>query len=127
MLLNMHHELMLLAHLDVFGDGIKIYGAIIDQALPYTKRLRSVAQPATFRDLTDEERENAQSGIGNQMKPMLELSHEQAQRLMDQLYEAGVRPTHERSQMGALPKMQEHLADLRKIAFHALKMEPPKP
>ena len=45
------------------------------------------------------------------------LEQEQAQTLMDQLWDCGIRPTQGAGSAGALAATERHLADLQKIVF----------
>ena len=46
-----------------------------------------------------------------------------AQQMMDQLWQAGLRPSEGTGSAGSLAATQNHLADMKQIAFHALKIE----
>ena len=52
--------------------------------------------------------------------PSLSLSEDQAQFLMDQLWNCGLRPTEGKGSAGALAAVERHLEDMRTIAFHKL-------
>jgi hypothetical protein len=54
--------------------------------------------------------------------PALNLKTEEAQQLCDALWEAGVRPTNGEGSTGKLAATQAHLADMKAIAFHAMKV-----
>ncbi len=54
--------------------------------------------------------------------PALPLTEDEAQQLCDALWEAGVRPTNGAGSVGQLAATQEHLATVKAIAFHALKI-----
>jgi hypothetical protein len=54
----------------------------------------------------------------------LSLDPAQAQTLMDDLWHCGIRPTEGTGSAGAMAATQRHLEDLRKVAFHALKITP---
>ena len=45
---------------------------------------------------------------------------EEAQTLMDQMYEAGIRPTAGAGSVGQLSAVQAHLDDMRKLAFQLI-------
>jgi hypothetical protein len=47
----------------------------------------------------------------------MSLTTEDAQRLMDELYRVGVRPTEGAGSTGQLAAVKEHLADMRKLVF----------
>jgi hypothetical protein len=58
-----------------------------------------------------------------EMKPLLVIRMEQAQVLMDDLWNAGVRPTEGAGSAGAMRAAEHHIADLRRVAFKALGIE----
>lgn len=53
----------------------------------------------------------------------VELSIAAAQELMDQLWQVGIRPSEGSGSAGSLKATQEHLEDMRKIAFHQLQIK----
>ncbi len=55
-----------------------------------------------------------------EMRTLLTLRMEQAQVLMDDLWNAGVRPTEGAGSAGAMRAAQAHIADLRRVAFKVL-------
>lgn len=73
---------------------------------------RFVAQPLTFMDTPQ----------GMMTRPCMELSATDAQQLMDQLWHCGMRPTEGTGSAGSLAATERHLADMRKLAYHALKV-----
>jgi len=54
------------------------------------------------------------------MKPLLTIRMHHAQALMDDLWNAGVRPTEGAGSAGAMRAAQDHIKDLRTVAFKAL-------
>lgn len=88
-------------------DDIQIYVRVIDDF----DTGRRVSHPATLTLVTATESEF--------MPPLLSLNEAEAQRLMDSLWECGVRPGAHTS-AGQLEQCETHLADLRVIAFHKL-------
>lgn len=52
------------------------------------------------------------------------LDTKQAQQLMDQLWQCGLRPTECTGSAGALAAVEKHLADMRTIAMHGLGITP---
>lgn len=56
--------------------------------------------------------------------PTFSLGPNQAQTLMDDLWAAGVRPTEGTGSAGSLKATEKHLADMRKIAFKWMNIEP---
>ena len=55
-------------------------------------------------------------------KPSFEISRNQIQCLMDDLWRSGIRPTENKMESGTLNAMEGHLSDMRTIAFHKLKI-----
>jgi len=51
------------------------------------------------------------------------LNAESAQRLMDDLWNCGLRPSEGSGSAGAMKATQNHLADLKKILFHKLEID----
>lgn len=54
------------------------------------------------------------------IEPFAELDTTAAQRLMDELWSCGIRPTEGRGSAGSLAATERHLDDMRRIAFGAL-------
>lgn len=54
-------------------------------------------------------------------EPAFTLKEEEAQGLMDELWNAGIRPTEGAGSAGSMAATQAHLADIRRIAFGVLK------
>ncbi len=77
----------------------------------------SVARNITFNTLNKEEVEDGILGI-----PFMSLPIEAAQSLMDQLWGAGLRPSEGSGSAGSLAATERHLADIKTIAWHALKI-----
>lgn len=50
-------------------------------------------------------------------EPPLRLRQEEAQRLMDELWNCGIRPSEGTGSAGALAATQRHLEDMRKLVF----------
>ncbi|MBK7822958.1 MAG: hypothetical protein IPJ61_18410 [Tessaracoccus sp.] len=67
----------------------------------------SVAQPLVF----------APASRGEEVRAFAAIEFEEAQRLMDALWQAGVRPTDGTGSTGQLAATQAHLADMRKLVF----------
>lgn len=79
----------------------------------FTDGIRSVAIPTggvTFRVLTPEE-------DGCITEPLMNISGESAQQLMDELWRAGLRPTEGTGSAGSLAATERHLADMRALVF----------
>ena len=54
--------------------------------------------------------------------PTLSMDQDTAQKLMDGLWDCGLRPSEGSGSAGAMSAVQEHLKDMRKIAFNRLKI-----
>jgi len=50
-------------------------------------------------------------------EPLMRLNYNAAQTLMDDLWACGIRPTEGAGSAGAMTATQEHLKDIRQIAF----------
>lgn len=57
--------------------------------------------------------------------PTFRISLPEAQKLMDRLWECGLRPTEGKGSAGMMAATQQHLADMRAIAFSALSVKAP--
>lgn len=55
-------------------------------------------------------------------EPCMHLDITSAQRLMDELWNCGLRPSEGSGSAGQLAAVQKHLDDFRTLAFHALKV-----
>ena len=62
---------------------------------------------------------------GLHFEPTVRLLPERAQALMDDLWQAGVRPTQGRQSEGVTAAQARHLEDMRAIAFEKLEVEKP--
>lgn len=84
------------------------------QAAPWNRSVQFLAMTgnATAEPLTMKEREP-----GVYHDPTFELDHVQAQTLIDDLWNAGLRPTEGAGSAGALAATQKHLEDMRTLVF----------
>lgn len=57
---------------------------------------------------------------GSLVEPMLRLEIQAAQQLMDELWQCGLRPTEGTGSAGSLKATENHLADMKRIAFTLL-------
>ena len=55
--------------------------------------------------------------------PTFNITNNSAQNLMDELWQAGLRPSEGTGSAGSLRATEKHLEDMRKIAFSQLDME----
>ena len=56
-------------------------------------------------------------------EPTLRLTETQAQVLMDDLWNCGIRPAEGKGSAGSLKATENHLADMRQIVFQALRVQ----
>lgn len=77
------------------------------------ERRIAVAQPLTFKEEKNE---------GQEVAPFLSLGPDDWQTLMDEMWRAGVRPSSGAGTATEASATERHLADMRKLAFHALKI-----
>lgn len=76
---------------------------------------RAVCAPLQFNEIPE----------GARLQPTFRLHGEEAQELMDMLWNCGLRPTQSKSSAGQLEAVERHLADMRAIAFSKLEIEKP--
>jgi len=55
--------------------------------------------------------------IGTLIEPMLRLGIQQAQQLIDELWQCGLRPSEGTGSAGAMAATQKHLEDMRTLVF----------
>jgi hypothetical protein len=51
------------------------------------------------------------------------IDADRAQKLIDDLWDCGLRPSEGSGSAGAMRAVEHHLADMKVIAFHALKIQ----
>ena len=76
------------------------------------------AEPPIFRTL-----DRTQSV---EFAPTLQLTYDDAQRLMNTLWDCGIRPAAGIGSVGQLAATEKHLLDMRTMAFKLMALEPPK-
>lgn len=67
----------------------------------------ALAQPLMFKVIEP----------GTRVEPFATLNIQSAQRLMDELWQCGLRPTEGAGSAGAMAATQRHLEDMRKLVF----------
>lgn len=67
-----------------------------------------------------------ESKMGMSTHPFVSLDATQAQRLIDDLWDCGFRPSGGAGSAGALKATEDHLDSMRAIAYHTLKMIKPE-
>ena len=75
-----------------------------------TGKPRLIAKPVEFVEIPD----------GTPRDPTFNLHQEEAQELMDMLWNCGLRPTQSKQSAGQVEAIEKHLADMRQIAFDQL-------
>lgn len=98
-------ETLIRARRDVpFSDAVEIHLAERKEFGLY------VAQPAIFKEALE----------GENTVPFLRLRMQEAQRLMDELWGCGLRPSEGTGSAGSLRATEKHLSDMQRIAFMLL-------
>jgi len=91
---------------ETWGDGIEI--ALLERR---DGGLAMMAQHIELRSLNE----------GDRIEPMVRLSNQEAQMLIDELWRCGLRPSEGTGSAGSLAATEKHLADMQKIALGLLK------
>jgi hypothetical protein len=100
-----------------FNAERRNYGRWVDVHL-YVPLESGVTQVATSINFT-----HVDAGSTEPEEAPLTLTPQQAQELMDALWHCGLRPTEGTGSAGSLAATQEHLKDMRAIAFGLLRQE----
>ena len=93
--------------ISLFIDDVPIHGAIDQQYM--------VAEPIKMRVRTSDE-------LYEETIAPLTIKSQAAQKLMDDLWDCGLRPSEGTGSAGQLAAVQKHLKDLRTILFNKLKI-----
>jgi hypothetical protein len=91
-----------------WSDGVAVY--IKAKTSPEGEPIRAFALPLQFKTV-------APGAFGMQPEPCMHLSLDSAQRLIDELWGAGLRPTEGTGSAGSLAATQRHLEDMRTLVF----------
>lgn len=92
------------ARFDICGDRIELF------AFQSGDGGHNVAEPLSLK----------QHGRYEHSNPFVTLDKSEAQILMDDLWQTGLRPSEGTGSAGSLKATQEHLKDLRTVLFHKL-------
>jgi hypothetical protein len=104
--------------LDVVKSWHKgVYEFFLHVKAPYKGEVW-VAKPIEMEKMTEEE-----LGMGMMPHPTFTVPVDQAQDFMDAMWNAGIRPSKQEENAGALKATQGHLEDMKKIAFKLLDMK----
>ena len=102
-----------------FGRGIEIYArAHLHNGFQIGDAI-SIVKPLVFEQLSPNQ------GDEEKFEPMARIDKASAQRLMDELWRCGVRPSEGSGSAGSLAATERHLKDMRAIAFSRLDMTDP--
>jgi hypothetical protein len=96
----------MMARREEWNEGVSIY-----------MRQRTVGQGC----LTAAQVSMVAIALGERAEPMMRLGIEQAQQLMDELWQCGLRPTEGSGSAGSLAATERHLKDMQAIAMGLLR------
>lgn len=96
----------------MFGETIELFAWLERDG----KRRMVVAQPTVMMERKEED-------AGFESKPWAVFGRDSMQRLMDELWNVGLRPTEGTGSAGSLAATERHLTDMRALVF---KTEVPK-
>jgi hypothetical protein len=99
-----------ITHQDPWSEQVEFMLVLHENGQP-----RTVCKPLEF----------VEHPPGAPVNPTFRLYRDEAQELMDMLWNCGLRPTQGKSSVGQAEAVQRHLAGLRAIAFSKLEIEPP--
>lgn len=91
------------ANREVWADTIELRAGI-----EHKNQKWQIAEPLLFKEYPDH----------YIVEPFLRLSMEDAQALMDELWNCGLRPTEGSGSAGAMAATQKHLEDMRILVFN---------
>lgn len=97
----------ILANRSVWSNDVELLVA----SKGFDSQWSHVAEPMTLREHKP----------GELVEPTMRLDNTAAQELMDNLWHCGLRPSEGTGSAGSLKATQDHLADMRKIAFTFIK------
>ena len=98
-----------IAHRDPWSENVELLVALYETGKP-----RAIAKSLEFVEVPE----------GAPLNPTFTLQGEEAQELMDMLWNCGLRPTQGKQSAGQLEAVERHLADMRNIAFNKLEIKP---
>lgn len=100
----------------IFGPDISLYCHV---RFADGQRPAIPTAPVQFRVIEKDE-----EGVAN--PPLMTLTQEAAQRLVDELWLCGIRPSEGSGSAGSLAATERHLNDMRAIVANSLGVEMPK-
>lgn len=110
------HTTIIRAWRDMMAGNGKISLRILQKDWTPEKMKLYVVTQMTLTELTP-------NTEGVYMEPSLRLGDDEAQELMDQLWQCGMRPTEGKGSAGQLAATERHLEDMRKLAGKACGVE----
>lgn len=98
------------------SDDLKAFA----QKAPWSRSVEVLLRTdtAVVTQLVVTQRTEAEDGMITE--PSFRLSETDAQRLMDDLWHCGLRPSEGTGSAGAMAATEKHLADMRKLVFETL-------
>lgn len=103
--------------------NLTVYTQVSDFGRVIDIQMAANAMDGTFNRLCLEPVKVISVPDGLPADPAVRLSREQAQQLMDGLWDCGIRPTQGSGSAGSLAATQKHLEDMRAIALGQLKKD----
>jgi hypothetical protein len=105
---NIDYSPDIMARLELWNNGISFY---LRQVTADSDAF--IAQPLEFKKHDNQ----------TAAKPFLTLSMKDSQRLMDELWKCGLRPSEGSGSAGSLRATENHLSDMRKIVSNLLDVD----
>lgn len=97
-----------MARREDWSYGVSLYSRQIIEGVKIM-----AAEPLTFKE--------ADSGSISIANPFMRIDIQQAQQLMDELWQCGLRPSEGTGSAGSLRATESHLSDMRKLVSKCLK------
>jgi hypothetical protein len=102
-------------NLPMENAGVRVFARLSPYSFGLSLHIVNVTDRTGCRGVIMEKIET-----GMEMPTALVLNREQAQGLMDSLWESGIRPTEGMGSAGSFAAQAAHLSDMRSIAFASL-------
>lgn len=96
-----------------WGDAVDLFAFA-----RHDDSVRITAMPVTFFSEDN-------SKVGTEAQPFMSVDRDSAQRLMDELWNVGLRPSEGSGSAGSLAATERHLADLRAIVQKTMDVKLP--
>ncbi len=94
---------------DIVAESSRITGRVdlYLRVINYQNNTTSIAQPLTLTVVPD----------GHLCAPTISIKRQEAQQLMDELWNCGLRPTEGSGSAGSLAATERHLRDMQRLVF----------